>query len=102
MALEARPGRGGRLASALAMAAALLYRPHEVLFLPAVASALLEGGGGEGSWHRAIRPLVGWSVALAACLMLVFGPLIVAGALDDFVRACGSPATGGRTTTPPG
>ncbi len=88
MALEARPGRGGRLASALAMAAALLYRPHEVLFLPAVASALLEGcRDGEGGWPRAIGRLAGWCAALAVSLVLVFGPLIVAGALDDFVRA---------------
>jgi hypothetical protein len=87
MALEAWPGRVGRLASAMAMAVALLYRPHEVLFLPAVASALLEGCGGDDSWRRRARLLVEWSVALAACLALVFGPLIVAGAIDDFVRA---------------
>jgi hypothetical protein len=88
MALESWPGRGGRLASAMAMAVALAYRPHEVLFLPAVASALLEGGrDGDEGWPGAIRRLSGWCAALAVSLVVAFGPLIVSGVLDDFVRA---------------
>ncbi len=60
MALEAWPGRRGRLASAMAMAVALAYRPHEALFLPAVASALLEPGRGAGGPGTA-APGRGWN-----------------------------------------
>jgi hypothetical protein len=88
MALEACRGRVGRLAAAMAMAVALAYRPHEVLFLPAIASALLEGGrDGDGGWRGSIRRLSGWCAALVVSLVVAFGPLIVAGVLDDFVHA---------------
>ncbi len=40
--LEGWPGRTGRIVSALLAAAALATRPHAVLFVPALAAAVLE------------------------------------------------------------
>ena len=92
LALEAFPGRAARLGSALALAAALAYRPQQVLLFPAVLSALLERSDWSGREQCAeaagpVRSVVEWSVAFAVALALVFSPLIVSGVMDDFVRA---------------
>ena len=86
LAQQARPGRGGRIAAALALAAGLAYRPQLVLLLPATVLGVVAGAHRPGEpWDRAIRPLGEWAVAFAGSLVLVFGPLIVHGVLDDFV-----------------
>ena len=81
------PGRRGRLVSALALGLALAFRPHEIVFLPAMAAAIDEGARHAGEpWPRAIRPWLAWSALLAVSLLLAFSPLILAGILDDLVR----------------
>ena len=86
MALEAMPGRVGRLVSALSMAIALLFRPQVVLFLPAMIAAIDENGRrGERPLTHTIRPLLEWSAAFVFSLFLVYAPLIFPGALDDFL-----------------
>jgi hypothetical protein len=87
LAMELWPGRASRLGAALAMAAAIAYRPHEVLYLPAMASAVMELPASEASWPRRLRPLAEWALALAISLLMVFSPLILAGVFDDFLRA---------------
>jgi hypothetical protein len=87
LALEAWPHRAGRLASATAMAVALAYRPQVMLFLPALAAAVDEGGRRPFEpWSRAARPLWEWCAGLTAALFVAFAPLILPGALDDFLR----------------
>ena len=86
LALETLPGRCGRYASALFLAVALAFRPQVVLFLPAVAVAVVATArrSGEG-WLQVAWPLGKWAVAFAASLALAFAPLILQGALDDFL-----------------
>jgi hypothetical protein len=96
LALEAVPGRAGRLASALAMAAGLAYRPQVVLFFPALVAALDEAARRDDEpWTRTIPALAGWCAAFAGSLVLVFSPLIWEGALDDFVVRLGMARYGG-------
>jgi hypothetical protein len=104
MALEARPGRAGRVASALAFGLALAYRPQVVVFLPALISAIDEGARrpGEPRWNS-VRALAEWSIALGLAVLLVFAPLLLAGVADDFVRVLGVARYGGsynRVTLP--
>ncbi|MBX6312941.1 MAG: hypothetical protein IRY99_08515 [Isosphaeraceae bacterium] len=88
LALEAWPGRAGRIVSALAVAAALAYRPQVVLFLPALATAVVEGGRRPGEpWTRALGALIEWAALLAVAVVLAFSPLLLAGVFDDFLRA---------------
>jgi hypothetical protein len=97
LALEALPGRAGRLASALAVAVAVAYRPQVVLFFPALASAVDEGARRAGEpLSRSFRALVEWSAALAVCLFLAFSPLIAAGLFDDFVHSLRYARAGGH------
>jgi hypothetical protein len=94
-ALEVWPGRWGRVISALALGWAFAFRPQEIVFLPAMAAAVDEGGRRAGeSWRRAIRPWLAWSALLAVSLVLAFSPLILAGVLDDFVRCVRSGVRG--------
>src|SRR5262249_9073669 len=53
MLSQAWPGRCSRIASALATAIALSIRPHALLFLPALASAIAEPGTGSGTSRSA-------------------------------------------------
>ena len=48
MIAQAWPGRRSRIASALTTAMALTFRPHAVLFLPALAAAVLEAEPSSG------------------------------------------------------
>jgi hypothetical protein len=86
-ALEIWPGWGGRTFSALMLGLALAFRPHEVVFLPAMAAAIGEGAPHAGEpWRRALWPWFAWSVLLGMSLLLAFSPLILAGTFDDLVR----------------
>jgi hypothetical protein len=87
LALEALPGRAGRLASALAVAAALAYRPQVVLFVPALASALVENCRPGGERSGRLLPLLEWSAAVTLAVVVAFSPLIVSGLIDDFLFA---------------
>jgi hypothetical protein len=95
LALDVWPGRQGRIISALALAVALAFRPQEVVFLPAMAAAVAEGERRAGEpWWAAIRPLLEWAAYLALSLLVSFSPLIVAGTLDDLIRAVRSAGEG--------
>jgi hypothetical protein len=86
MALEAIPGRAGRIVSASSMAIALVFRPHVVLFLPAMIAAIDENARRvDGPPSHTIRPLLEWSAAFALALFLVYCPLIIPGVFDDFL-----------------
>ena len=87
LTLQAWPGRFGRLSSGLATAAAFAFRPHVILLIPALVSAVDEGVRRLGGTDRqSVRALAGWAAAFAASGLLVFSPLILAGVLDDFAR----------------
>jgi hypothetical protein len=88
MGCQVWPGWRGRIVSALALGLALAVRPQELVFLPAAVAAVVVGERHSGeSWQKTIRPLVGWSLCLAAALVLAFSPLIAAGTIDDLWRA---------------
>jgi hypothetical protein len=88
LAAEAWPGRGGRLAAALAAALALGFRPQTVLLWPAMALAVGDGARRPGEpLGKASRAVLEWGLALAAGLALVFLPLVAAGVWGDFVRS---------------
>ena len=92
LALQAWPGRWSRIASALLTAMALSIRPHAVLFLPALVSAVREpgpGGPGRGS------VILEWSLWLAGFLGVLLAPLLAAGIVDDLIRGLGVAAYGG-------
>jgi hypothetical protein len=96
MALEAWPGRRGRLIAALMTAWALAIRPHAVLFLPALISAIDEGARrlGDG-WASTLRALRLWFFTMISCFTIIFAPLIVQGLVPDFLRNLRIVAYGG-------
>lgn len=79
------PGRVGRTASALAIAAALAFRPHVVLFGPALLVAIVEGARAAGE-RRPWRSVWLWLGTAGIATLVVFAPLLVQGLLDDLVR----------------
>ena len=86
LGLEAFPGRGGRLASALLLGLAFAFRPHVVFFLPAILLAIDEGVRPTGGpWSSTVRAVLGWGAAFAAAILLAFSPLIRFGILDGFL-----------------
>jgi hypothetical protein len=104
---QAYPGRRGRLASAAATAMAFAFRPHAVLFVPALAAAVASEASppGEPASLRARALAVGeWALALVAATALAFAPVIAAGLLDDLVRGVRIASYGGpySRTTPAG
>ncbi|MEO6809176.1 MAG: hypothetical protein ABI353_08685 [Isosphaeraceae bacterium] len=87
MVVEAWPGRWGMLGSALAVALAFSIRPHAVLFLPALASAIVEGARRpDDSWLRTAQALGVWALACALFVGLAFAPLFASGIFGDFVQ----------------
>src|SRR5262249_43320856 len=100
LALQAWPGRSARIVSALLGATALTIRPHAVLFLPALAAAVLEGtdpiddrsttGRGQ-QWRR----LAGWFFMLGGFTALAVSPLVIAGIAGDLLRGLRTAAYGG-------
>ena len=72
MVLEAWPGRPGLWVAAALAAAALTIRPHAVLFLPAMVSAIAER-------PRPARALAEWGMALGLFACLGFAPLAAQG-----------------------
>jgi hypothetical protein len=97
IALQVRPGRAGRVISALAFAAALVFRPHVVLFLAALVSAIDENARRPGEPRRVtIRALAEWATILALGILLAFAPVLLAGTFDDFVETFRTTAWYGR------
>jgi hypothetical protein len=88
MALEAWPARRALWIAGALAAAALTIRPHAVLYLPAMAWAILER-------PRPLRALAEWGAALALFTTLAFAPLIAQGILDDLIRGLAVAAYGG-------
>ena len=96
--LQGWPGRTSRIVSALLGAAALATRPHAVLFLPAMAAAVLEGARGSIPTERRPGPtrlLLEWFLALAMFTAMAFAPLLIAGIADDLIRGLKVAAFGG-------
>ncbi len=99
--LQGWPGRASRILSALLCAVALSTRPHALLFLPALASAVIEGARGvhgepdRPDPTRSTGPLLEWSLALAIFVALAFAPLAIAGIADDLIRELKVAAFGG-------
>jgi len=94
--LESRPGRAGRLASAVAVAIALVFRPQAVFFFPALALAVDENARKPGeSPANTLRACLEWGLALGVSLSLACAPLAVGGVLGDMVRSVRSASYGG-------
>ncbi|WZP00009.1 hypothetical protein EP7_001626 [Isosphaeraceae bacterium EP7] len=84
---QASGSKVARLVSALLFAAGVVFRPHVVLFLPALALALDERARDPGEpLRRTIGPLLGWSIIFGLALLAAFAPLMLAGAFPDFIR----------------
>ncbi len=96
LAAETWPGRRGRLGAAGALALAMIIRPHTVLFLPAVACAVVEGATRESAARGvAWRALGSWSLWLSLGLLLGFAPVLLAGIGDDLAASLRIAAYGG-------
>ncbi len=88
LALDLRPGRASRLGSALLFVAAITFRPHTILFLPAYAWAIRENAREEAdSWSSVTRAMAEWVLAAALGSLIAFAPLLVSGIGDDLVRS---------------
>jgi len=95
LVLQGWPGRRGRVVSGLAWAAGFAVRPQAVLLLPAVWWAVADSAAdGRGASRRAA--FLDWWVAAGLGLAAAFGPLVVCGVFDDFLRSLGLVAYGGR------
>ncbi|WP_145274867.1 hypothetical protein [Tautonia plasticadhaerens] len=80
------PGRPGRVFSALAIAGALTFRPHVVLFGPALLIAVVEGERSRGADARPGAGAIEWGILTILLSILSFAPLILHEILDDLVR----------------
>jgi len=86
LAAESIPGRAGRLASAALAAAALSFRPHVVVLVPAFVAALDARARPPGApWSRTAWPVLEWLLAAAAATALAFAPLALTGLVADFL-----------------
>jgi hypothetical protein len=100
MLLQGWPGIRTRVVSAVLCACAMAIRPHAVFFLPALASAVL-----EGTAQSDLRPLpdrrlqrrrlAEWFLMLGLFTALLFSPLVLAGIADDLMRGLRIAAYGG-------
>ena len=81
------PGRWSRLASALTTAMALAIRPHAVLFLPALVSAITEPWPASGTSRSArARTVIDWAGWAGVFVLVAFAPVMLAGITDDWIR----------------
>jgi hypothetical protein len=93
---QAWPGRWSSIASALTTAIALSIRPHVVLFLPALASAVAGPGPSSGlTPYGKARIVLEWFVWLGVFLAMVFAPVVAAGITGDLIRGVRLAAYGG-------
>ncbi len=100
MVAQAWPGRLSRIASALTAALALSIRPHAVLFVPALAAAVVDLGPNlQATRNARFRLLLEWFSWLSVFLAVVFAPLVAAGICDDWIRSLSVVAYGGPYST---
>ena len=112
MIAQAWPGRLSRVVSALTAALALSIRPHAVLFLPALAAAVVEAGPNlrsapdledgpnlRSTGEARFRVVLVWLSWLGLFLAMVFAPLVAAGITADWIRSLAVPAYGGPYST---
>jgi hypothetical protein len=86
-ALEARRDRVGLVMSGLTFAFALTIRPHPIVFLPAVLSAIDENARqADEPWSRTIKAIAIWSGVVMLGMLAGAAPVVLAGVGDDFVR----------------
>ncbi|WP_169979564.1 hypothetical protein [Tautonia rosea] len=85
------PGRWGRTASAFATAAAFAFRPHVIVFVPALLWAVAESSRGER-----LSSAVRWVLLVGCGVVLAFLPLIIQGNFDDFLRGIRLASYGSR------
>ncbi len=95
LVLQGWPGRAGRLVCGLTWAAGFAVRPQAVLFLPAVWLAVWDSAAG-GDWRSRRAASLEWGLASAVGLAAAFGPLVVCGVFDDFLRSLKLVSYGGR------
>ncbi|MCA1586535.1 MAG: hypothetical protein LC791_17785, partial [Acidobacteria bacterium] len=86
--VQVSPHRAARLASALAMASAVIVRPHTIVLLPALLLAVSHSAGpSTGGAERAAHPVREWSISFVVLVALGFVPLALSGVLDDFANS---------------
>ncbi|MGC8639793.1 MAG: hypothetical protein ACP5XB_07970 [Isosphaeraceae bacterium] len=88
MTLESWPARWAIWTASALEALALVIRPHAILFVPAILSAIAER-------PRGVRAAIEWVTGLVLFTTLGFAPLLVQGILDDLARGLGVAAYGG-------
>jgi hypothetical protein len=94
---HARYGRGARIATALAVAAAWTIRPQTILFWPAVLVAIHASARQAGASRRQIMgAYLEWAIAVVLFLGVLFAPLLHSGVLADFVHAVSITSYGGH------
>lgn len=86
LAVQAWPGRGGRVAAGVASAVAIAFRPQVVLLLPALALAVSDSTDPDGRKTSLRRALLDVLIPAFVVLTLAFAPLAALGVLDDFVE----------------
>lgn len=88
VALQCGPPRGRTVLSALAFAAGFVFRPHVVLFGPAIITAiLLERTDPQTRDLRpAIRTAIVWAITFGIGLFVGFLPLLANGLFGDFLE----------------
>jgi hypothetical protein len=79
------------LASAFATAAALTFRPHVIVFGPALIWAVMESNRGK-STSSTLR----WLALVVLGVALAFSPLVIQGVFDDFLRGVRLASYGSR------
>ena len=94
LALQAWPGRVGRLASGVGFALGLLFRPQVVLLFPAVALAVRDSVADEEVPNPG-RAAVDWLLPCCLVLAAAVVPLVAAGVFGDCVRGVRMAAYGG-------
>ena len=100
MLLQTRPGRLGFVVSALFYAIALGYRPHTIVFFPAMVVALaarVRDAG--GTWSECLRAVVAWGSVVTLGFAVIFLPLVVSGIADDFLEGFLVATRGLKTST---
>lgn len=96
LALEGWPTRGSGELGAVDVVR-LAFRPHVVLLLPALESAIDENDEAtppRGSRSQTMRARSEWWLVFSLGVVVAFAPLIAAGVMPDFVRQLSATAYG--------
>lgn len=86
--LQGRPSRMRFILSAIAFAAGFVFRPHVVLFGPAIMTAILANSCDEGRFdtRRAVRSGTVWALVFTIAVVAGFLPLITQGLFAPFLE----------------